>query len=122
MRVLLLLIVCLVIGIVIIYFVDGRKEDVFGYGFWDYVGDLFKRPLKEVLVTFVISIILGLLCFGVLCLFPRCSDDDDKPYDDERGLRLHTDLIEKANLNEIYGRKALENTFYCELVFNYRSV
>ena len=121
MRILILITICLILGLIIVYYIDGRKPDVYGYGFFDFLKDLFKKSPKEILMYIVLCVILGLVAFGILAFLTRgCHFDDDEEQDDfdERGLRLHTELI----MDFTHGTEYTKNTLYCSDLFGYRTV
>lgn len=107
-------------GLITGYLFDGKKEDVYDYGFWDYVRDSFKGPLKEKLLTFVLSVIVGLVVFFILGLLARqCNfDDEDDDWDDERGLRLHTELL----MDYKNAAEDKLDTIYCGSLFDYWAI
>lgn len=121
MRILIIIAICLILGLIIVYYIDGRKPDVYGYGFFDFLKDLFKKSPKEILMYIVLCIIMGLVALGILAILPRgCFDDDEEQddFDDERGLRLHTELI----MDFTHETENTNNTLYCSDFLNYRTV
>ena len=120
MRVLIIIGISLLFGLIVLYLIGGRRDDIYGYGFWDFVKDSFKGTLKEKLFSLVISIIVGLVAFFVLSILLRqCNfDDDADEFDEERGFRLHTELLMEYN----HGTEITEDTLYCSGLFDYWAV
>lgn len=120
MRILILIAVSLFLGLIIIYHIVDSRTDVYGYGFFDFLKELFTSSLKEALMYIVICIIVGLVAFGILAYIAHaCNfDEEDDEFDEERGLRLHTELI----MDFTHGTENTNNTLYSSDFLGYRTV